>query len=158
MNKNDNLRPLLFRLAAVGTLILIAAVMLVIGRGHIVYLDNYPLEYGGQTYSCPYKVAFSGGEQSSGKLYAKERGEVVCIGQTLRLDLQITEAKGGEETSRRVSVKLPYGMDSLIVNLPGLLAGLPEDAMITEFVQAAPAKEDTEEIPSGDEFLDMGDL
>ena len=157
MNRNRSLRPLLFRLAAAGTLVLIAAVTLVIGRGHVVYLDNYPLEYDGKQYACPYKIAFSSGEQS-GKLYAKERGETICIGQTLRLDLEITETKGGEETGRTLTVKLPYGMDSLTVNLPGLLAGLSEDAIITEFVKSVPAEEDAEEIPVVDETLDMGDL
>lgn len=157
MNKNHNLRPLLFRLLAVGVLVLTAAVMLVIGRGHVVYLDNCPLEYDGKQYPCPYKIAFANGEQS-GKLYAKERGETICIGQTLRLDLKITETKGGEETGQTLTVKLPYSMDSLTINLPGLLAGLSGDAVIAEFVQTAPAKEEAEEIPSGDEFPDMGDL
>ena len=157
MSENDNLRPLLFRLAAVGALVLVAAVTLVIGRGHVVYLDNYPLEYDGEQYACPYKIAFSGGGQS-GKLYAKERGETICIGQTLRLDLEITETKGGEETGRTLTVKLPYGMDSLILNLPGLLAGLSEDAVIAEFAQAAPVEEEPEELPNADELPDLGDL
>ena len=96
-------RKLLFRLLAVGALALIAAVMMVIGRGHVVYLDNYPLEYDGEQYPCPYKIAFSGGGQS-GKLYAKERGETICIGQTLRLDLEIMETKGGEKIGRTLTV------------------------------------------------------
>ena len=157
MNRNHNLRPLLFRLAAAGVLVLIAAVMLVIGRGHVVYLDNYPTEYDGEEIPCPYKIAYSSGGQS-GKLYAKERGETICIGQTLRLDLEITETKGGKEIGRTLTVKLPYGMDSLTVNLPGLLAGLSGDAIIAEFVQSVPAEEDAEEIPDEDELLDMGDL
>ena len=30
--------------------------MMVIGRGHTVYIDNKSIDYNGQTYTTPYKV------------------------------------------------------------------------------------------------------
>ena len=51
-----NKRRLLFRIGAVAILIAIAACMMVIGRGHTVYVDNKTLEYNGETYKTPYRV------------------------------------------------------------------------------------------------------
>ena len=47
-NKTSN-RRLIFQLAAVVVLIVIAYAMTIIGRGHTVYLDNKKLEYNGKT-------------------------------------------------------------------------------------------------------------
>ena len=57
-----NKRRLLFRLGAVAILIAIAACMMVIGRGHTVYIDNKTLEYNGETYKTPYRVNVYVGE------------------------------------------------------------------------------------------------
>lgn len=129
-----NKRTLLFRLAAVALLIAIAAVMMVIGRGHTVYFDNKTLEYEGQTYETPYKVvAIVNGEQVA-KLYTRERGMATWIGQNFEMTLKITQKKGGDEVTQSYALKLPYSMDGVVVNLPGFLAGLPEDAYLSEFV------------------------
>ena len=52
MNKT---RSLLFRLGTVLVLVGICAWMMIVGRGHTVYLDNKKLEYEGETYEPPYK-------------------------------------------------------------------------------------------------------
>ena len=70
----SNKRSLVIRICAVLVLILIAACMMVIGRGHTVYLDNKTLEYGGQTYPAPYKVTVTVRGEQVAKLYVKERG------------------------------------------------------------------------------------
>ena len=57
-NKTSN-RRLIFQLAAVVVLIVIAYAMTIVGRGHTVYLDNKKLEYNGKTYDTPYKVVVS---------------------------------------------------------------------------------------------------
>ena len=67
-------RTILFRLGAVLLLLIIAGIMMVIGRGHTVYMDNKSIEYNGQTYTTPYKVVvYVDGEQVA-KLRDKERG------------------------------------------------------------------------------------
>lgn len=130
-------RTILFRLGAILILLIIAGIMMVIGRGHTVYIDNKTLEYNGQTYETPYKiVAFADGEQFA-KLYAKERGMTTCIGQTIHMTLEITQEKGGSEETMDISLTLPYNMDGIAINLPAYLAGLPEEAYLSEF-QPAP--------------------
>ena len=151
-------RILLYRLAMILVLVVVAAVMLVIGRGHTVYFDNVSLEYEGTTYETPYKVVvYTGGEEVA-KLYDGERGMASCIGQNLDLTLEITQEKGGEEELVSVSVPLPYNMDGIIINLSAYLEGLPEEAYLTEFVPAVvPSTEEDEEVVTGDDMM-MGDF
>lgn len=153
-----NKRQFLFRLGAIVLLLAIAAVMMVVGRGHSIYLDNKALEYEGVTYEAPYKVVvFVGGEQVA-KLYDNERGAAVNIGQNFEMTLEITQEKGGEEVTTTHQLKLPYDMDGVVINLPGYLADLPQEAYISEFVPAVEEyDESAEEIPSGDEF-EMGEF
>lgn len=154
-----NTKRILFRLGALLFLVAVSAIMMVIGRGHTVYIDNKTLEYNGQTYETPYKVVvFHDGEQVA-KLYNKERGMTTCIGQQVSLTLEITQEKGGSEQTTDISLKLPYGMDGIAINLPAYLAGLPEEAYLSEFQPAPDPEEsadDSEEIIT-DEFA-LGDI
>ena len=154
MNKQ---RQLLFRLGTLVILLAIAACMMVIGRGHTVYFDNKKIEYDGVTYDPPYKVTITVGGQQVAKLNAKERGMATTIGQNFEMTLKIMETKGGDETIETYQFKLPYKIDGIVVNLPAYLAGLPEEAWMSEFVPIATSAEEEEEVPSGDEF-EMGDF
>ena len=158
MNKT---RRLLFRLGTLLVLIAIAACMMVIGRGHTVYFDNKKLEYEGTTYEAPYKVTvYVGGEQVA-KLNAKERGMATTIGQDFEMELKVMEVKGGDETRETYRIKLPRNLDGIVVNLPGFLAGLPEEAWMSEFVPiVTESTSEEEEVPGGDEFEmeDLGDF
>ena len=147
-------RTLFFRLGAIVILLAIGAVMMVIGRGHTVYFDNKKLELDGKTYDTPYKVVVYVNDEKVAKLYDKERGMATWIGQDFEMTLEITQEKGGDETTQTYQIKLPYNMDGIVINLPGFLAGLDQDAYITEFVPVATEETDTtseEELP-GDEF------
>lgn len=146
MNKK---RSMIFRAAALLVLLAIAGLMFIIGRGHSVYLDNKEMEYEGKTYGCPYKVEVTVNGEQVAKLYEKDRGVASWMGQNFKMTLEITETKGGQSTIREVSVKLPQNMDGIVLNLPALLAGLPEEAYLTEFVSAIPEPE-PEEIPEGE--------
>ena len=155
-----NKRRLLFQIAAVVLLIVVAYSMTIIGRGHTVYLDAKSVDYNGQTYSPAYKtVVYVDGEQIA-KLYNKERGSTTCIGQTLTVTLEITQEKGGTEELVAYNIPLPRKMDNIIINLPAFLAGLPEEAYLSEFIPVA-TEEPVEEDVSGDEFgmddFGMGD-
>lgn len=46
-------RTILFRVGAVLLLLIIAGFMMLIGRGHTVYIDNKSFDYNGQTYTTP---------------------------------------------------------------------------------------------------------
>ena len=146
-------RRLLFQILAVVLLVAIGYTMTIIGRGHTIYLDSKTLEYDGQTYKPAYKTVVYVDGQQVAKLYDKERGMATWIGQNFEMTLEITQEKGGDETTETYQITLPYNMDGIVINLPGFLAGLDQDAYITEFVPVATEETTTEEeeLP-GDEF------
>ena len=148
MNKT---KTLLIRIAAVVFFVALAVLMYFLGRGHTVYIDNKKLEYNGTTYDTPYKVEVYVGGERIAKLYDKERGASTCIGANFSMELVVTQEKGGSEESYTYSIKLPYDKDGLIINIPGLMAGLGEDAYMTEFISTAPEETADEEVVT-DEF------
>ena len=48
----NNKRKWIIRACALLVILVIAAVMFVVGRGHTVYIDNKTLEYSGETYEA----------------------------------------------------------------------------------------------------------
>jgi hypothetical protein len=152
-----NKRRLLFRVGAVVILLAIAACMMVIGRGHTVYVDNKTLEYNGETYKTPYRVNVYVNGDRIAKLANRERGMTTNIGQSFKMTLGVIQEKGNDEQMIDVSLKLPYNMDGIIFNVPGYLAELPQDAWMSEFI-AAPteAEMQDEELPGEEEDILAG--
>ena len=154
----NNKRKWIFRVCAILTILIIAGVMALIGRGHTVYIDNKTLEYNRETYSALNRVeVWVGGERLS-KLAKRERTSSTVIGQSFEMKLINTVNKGDEPTEEIVRLSLPYGWDGIVVNVPGYLAGLPQEAWMTQFVsEPEPVTEEEEETISEDE-IPMGDF
>ena len=150
-----NKRQLLFRVAAIIVILAVAAVMFVIGRGHTIYFDNKEASYNGQTVEPYYKVTVTVGDQKPAKLSKGDRGMADIMGQTLSMTVEITDAKGEKPHAHKVSMGVPYGMDGITINIPALMAGLPQDAYLSEFVIEVPDTGATDEEIVTDEF-DMG--
>ena len=152
-----NRRRFFFRLGAIVLLAAIAACMMVIGRGHTVYIDNKSLEYEGETYAPYYRATvYVNGERVS-KLQPKERASATNIGQSFSMTLELIKDKDGETETVDIALKLPYSMDGIIVNIPGYMAGLPQDAWMSEFVSTPTAAEmQDEEIPTEEEDVLAG--
>lgn len=143
-------RRLVIRVAAVLVLIIIGIIMSIIGRGHTIYLDNKTLEYNGQTYKAPYKVTIYVGDEQLTKLYDKERGSTTCLGQTFTVTLEVMETKNGSEEMQTYKIPVPKNMDGVIINIPGYLAGLPEEAYLSEFIAAPTEDIGDDEVPGGE--------
>lgn len=151
-------RSWIIRAAFLLVLVLIAVVMLRIGRGHTVYFDNRALDHQGTTTAAPYKITVTvNGEQIS-KLYEKERCSVTNIGDKLELTLEVMQQKGGSETTETYQMTLPHNIDGIIINLPAYMAGLPEEAYLEEFIPAPPTEEDDEEAPNTEDDMGLGDF
>ena len=154
-----NKRRLLFRLGAVAILIAIAACMMVIGRGHTVYVDNKTLEYNGETYKTPYRVNVYVGEERIAKLSARERGMTTNIGQNFKMTLGVIKEKGNDEEMIDVALKLPYNMDGIIINIPGYLANLPQEAWMSEFISTpTEAEMQDEQVPTDEDDILAGEF
>ena len=145
------MRKWMFRLGTVLVLLAIAACMMVIGRGHTVYFDNKKLEYEGQELDTYRKIVVSVGGEQVAKLSAKDRGMATFMGQSITFDLEVTKEKGDDPLLYRYTVKVPYGQDGTVLNLPAMIEGLPEDAYMSVFVPVATEPEEDEEIVT-DEF------
>ena len=151
-------RSWLIRIAFVLVLVLVAVLMLRIGRGHTVYFDNRALDKDGQSVAAPYKITvYVNGEQIS-KLYDKERCMVTNIGDRLELTVEVMQQKGGSETTETYKLTLPHSIDSVIINLPAYMAGLPEEAYLEEFIPAPSADLDDEEVPNTEDDMGLGDI
>ncbi len=149
-------RRWVIRIAAIVVLIGIGAVMMVIGRGHTVYFDNKSVDYNGASYDDLHKVEVIVNGERAAKLYENERGSAVWIGQNLKMDLVVTADKGSEEAGYSIGLTLPYNMDGVIINIPAILNGLPQEAWLSEFIPAPDTEEEIEEINT-DEFA-IGDF
>lgn len=151
-------RSWIIRIAFVLVLVLVAVLMLRIGRGHTVNFDNRALDKDGQSVAAPYKITvYVNGEQIS-KLYDKERCMVTNIGDSLELTVEVMQQKGGSETTETYKLTLPHSIDSVIINLPAYMAGLPEEAYLEEFIPAPSADLDDEEVPNTEDDMGLGDI
>ncbi len=155
--KIKSIRALVFRACTALVLIIVAVIMIVIGRGHTVYIDNRTLEHDGQTYAAYSRVqAYVDGERVA-NLAPRERGMAQCIGQTFTMTLNVTQEQGGEEeVLEDIKLPLPYGLDGIIINVPAYLAGQPEEVYLTEFIPAPDTDTEDEdfEIPAEGDLLE----
>ncbi len=153
-----NKRRLIFRAAAIVLVLALAVVMFIIGRGHTIYFDNKSAEYSGKNYAAFYKVDVIMDREKVAKLSAEDRGMADLMGQTLTMTVEITDEKGGKAHAHRVSMPVPYGIDGIVINIPELMAGLPADAYMSEFVPIAVSEEDEDEEVVIDEFEMTDDI
>ena len=63
------------------------------------------------------------------------------------------EKKNGTEETQTYKIPVPKNMDGVILNIPGYLAGLPQEAYITEFVPAVTEEPVDDEVPGGEDDL-----
>ena len=153
-------KTLIIRLAVLAVAAALAAVMMVIGRGHTLYFDNKTIEdYQGQEYKAFERVVVTVKGEEVAKLGKRERGMATWIGQDFKMVLEITEKKGDEPRIEEISIQLPYGVDGVVINLPAYPAGLPEDAWFSEFVPMVEEEPSEEDLPGeGDGFGLEGDM
>ena len=151
-------RQLLFRAGALLIVLAIAVCMFVIGRGHTVYFDNKTAEYNGQEYEAFHKVVVTVDGEQVAKLGKRDRGMADTMGQNFVMTLEITDEKGSQPHSHKVSMPLPYSMDGIIINIPELMAGLPAEAYMSEFIITPVEESESSDELETDEFGIGGDV
>ncbi len=146
-------RKWIFRIGALLIVIALCVVMFIIGRGHTVYFDNMKIDYNGKTLEPFHKVDVIVKGEKVAKLRTRERGMTSTMGQNFEMDLVITETEDSEQKTVHVGMGLPYSIDGIVINIPALMAGAPEDVYLSEFVsQAVDTSTDDEEEVIIDEF------
>ena len=145
-------RRILIRLIALALIIALGAAMMIIGRGHTVYFDNKDLTADGTDYTAFYKVEVFVNDVSVAKLGEGDRGMVSTMGQDFKMVLHITPKKDAKKVGSAVTLKLPYNLDGIILNLPALLSGATEDIYMEEFIPAPVTEDPSEDVVVTDEF------
>ena len=149
-------RSLIAKICTVVVILGIAACMFIIGRGHTVYFDAKSIDYNGETLKPGYRTAIFVNDERVARLEDGDRGMATCIGQNFKFRVEVTPEKGADAVPYEFSLKLPYNMDGIVLNMPALLAGAPESVYLSEFVsmavESAPAEEEivTDEFSLGD--------
>ena len=151
------MRKILFRAGGIAVLLIVAAVMMYVGRGHTVYFDNKNLDYEGAQYEAVRRINVTVNGEQVAKLGKKERGMATCMGQSFHFDIEVIREKDGPSEYYSYDLSLPYSIDGIIVNLPGIMAGLPQEAWMSEFVPIPVEEEEDEEIVTDEFDMDMGD-
>ena len=150
-------RSLIAKICTVVVILGIAACMFIIGRGHTVYFDAKSIEYNGETLKPGYRTAIFVNDERVARLEDGDRGMATCIGQTFKFRVEVTPEKGADAVPYEFSLKLPYNMDGIVLNMPALLAGAPESVYLSEFVSLAVEASPAEEEIVTDEFA-LGDI
>ncbi len=145
-------RSFLYTAGTFLVILLIAIAMFIIGRGHTIFFDNKTFEYENQTYPAAYKVTVYVNNKEVAKLMKRERGMANWMGQNFKMELEVTQEKGGESVKYPLAIKLPYSMDGIILNIPAILAGFGQEVYQTQFIaqevqtEAAPEEIITDEL------------
>ena len=69
---------------------------------------------------------------------------------SVRRDLFHHVMDAGSEEMQTYKIPVPKNMDGVIINIPGYLAGLPEEAYLSEFVAAPTEDIGDDEVPGGE--------
>lgn len=159
MKQSSRKKTFLFRAGAVLALILIAAAMFVVGRGHTVYFDNKTLEYNGESYPSVYRMIVRDKDKDVAKLNKRERGMATWMGQNFEMSVDVILEKDVEPVTYPIKLKLPYHLDGIVINLPAMVSGLPQEAWLSAFIPSEPlGAVEEEEIISGEGELLPGDI
>lgn len=134
-------RKILFTAGLIAILVIISILCFIFGRGHTVYLDNKDID-GYKAYQF-IDVNYKGDNVTT--LAKNERTVVSCIGQKLTLDLVVTEKRNSMDEEVSITIKLPYSMNDITINLNSYLSGAQESEYLSEFIPLmAPVTADEE--------------
>jgi len=119
------LRKLAIRCGLVIVLIILGIFLFIIGKEHIVFIDNLELTVEGVTYTAEasYEVWVDGEKIGRTTLAPGRRNAAYVSGPRHRIELQ--EIKDGEPVGERIKkdFKIATGTAEVIINIPALVAG-----------------------------------
>lgn len=145
-------KSMLYKILTVVAILILAAVMMIIGRGHTVYLDNKTIDTANGSLTAFYRADIEVRNNEPQKLSARERGAATFMGQSVKVTVTYMETKNSQKKTETFKVKVPYGWDGIIVNLPALIKGLDKSVYMTQFIEAPVETSTTDNVVVTDEF------
>ena len=150
-------KSMLYKILTVVAILILAAVMMIIGRGHTIYLDNKAYDAQSGSYPAYYRTDIDVKNNEVQKLSARERGSATFMGQSVKITVTYMETKNSQKQTETFRIKVPYGWDGIIINLPALLHGEPKSAYMSQFIETPVEPSNAEEVVVTDEFV-VGDI
>ena len=144
-------KSMLYKILTVAAILILAAVMMIIGRGHTIYLDNKALD--NPSYSAYYRTDVDVKNNEVQKLSARERGSATFMGQSVKVTVTYMETKNSQKQTATFKIKVPYGWDGIIINLPALIHGEPKSVYMSQFIETPVETSSAEEVVVTDEFV-----
>jgi len=128
-----------YRLGSLALILIIAVLMFIVGRGHTLYVDNKTFETPAGTFEALYRtdVYVSESSDEMQQLSARERSAFKFMGQTATLNIEYRTVRNGEKKQAVYKLRVPYGLDGIVINVPALLAGQGPDIYMYEFVSVS---------------------
>ena len=151
-----NKKSLMYKLLTVAFLIIVCIIMMIIGRGHTIYLDNKTKVVDGKEYLSYYKVVVLVGGKEVARLSEEDRGEAINIGQKFDMTLKITPKKNDAENISKYTISIPYNKDQVIINIPTLLEGLGKEYYMEEFIPLAIVEDKDENVEINEFEMPLG--
>ena len=124
-------RSFILRAAAIAALAALSAALFVVGKGHTVYFDTRAATIDGAQYKAPDMTAVSidGGEVE--EMGRAERAIRLVVGARHTV---LAESLSGDDAKAERELRLPLAWSDVIISIPALLAGLPDDKVVLPYV------------------------
>lgn len=132
MKKVHLSRRHLYQLIAVVVVLLIGVIMFVIGKQHILLLDNKTLESNGKTYPAFSIVEVQVNRIESLELGPRDRDRADVRGQRHKITVRYTD-RSFEEHELVVKFKVPLSQEMVLISLPALVGGAEESVWLQPY-------------------------
>lgn len=132
MKKVHLSRRHLYQLIAVVVVLLIGVIMFVIGKQHILLLDNKTLESNGKTYPAFSIVEVQVNRIESLELGPRDRDRADVRGQKHKITVRYTD-RSFEEHEVVVKFKVPLSQEMVLISLPALVGGAEESVWLQPY-------------------------
>lgn len=124
-------KTLILRMTALLAVVALSIGLYVIGKGHTVYFDTRAATVDGVKYKAPDMTAVSidGGEIE--EMGRAERAIRMVVGAKHTV---LAESLSGDDAKAERELRLPLAWSDIIISIPALLAGLPDDKVVLPYV------------------------
>ena len=116
-------------------LLLLSVFLFYIGKGHALLIDTNALNVDGKTYTAPAMMEVSLDGKEAESMGPSERSMANVGGPSHKLKIEIFNDSGESEKVVEHSFSIPTFLDTAVISIPAILAGLKEHE-VTVFVPA----------------------
>jgi hypothetical protein len=129
-------------------LVVLSCFLFYIGKGHTIYIDTNALTVDGKEYKSAETIEVSIDGKEAESMGRAERTMTLVGGPGHTITIEVVS---GDERKVEQRFTLPTFMDSALVSVPAILAGLPEQHWVSAFVPASAEEASAEQMQHDEE-------